>query len=536
MFNLFKFLGVDEFPEDDTNLGDGEEEDEEAELMRLIGGKSRKPVKKATTISADNEPPVDLLADLTAEIDFGEEDVEVDENDPDLLGELLELTEDGGEQNIEEDEEVESEHESEEKSSGGEANVLSVLKERLKMYKTAESKAKESNESSRARRFSRGIKTIEDLIKKAKTGKPVASSDIPPVIAMNLKPAPPVQIEAADEEMEGEPASNNEGTWNSVPKSENTPALEQDDEPKDILSILQERLKMYQEAEAKAKETGETSRARRFNRGIKTIQDLIKVATAGKPVALTDIPPKVALNLKPPPPPSEITSENEVVEHEINQTNLENEGEEQLEPQNSEESIMDVLSKRLNMYKTAEAKANEVGETSRARRFGRGIKTLQDLIKKATAGQPVSPDDIPPPIALNLKPPPPPSEVVTRAEEEDEDGLAVEREDLVQGSDDTPSPIKFTTEDDDDDIDLDMLDEEVPNTVIEGLEQRLNIYRRLEEKARSEGNESLANENGKCVRIYLKAIQTYKNGSYVDVMKLPAPKGCPPIPIPFHIP
>ncbi|KAK6628058.1 hypothetical protein RUM44_010540 [Polyplax serrata] len=521
---LRALAGVDELPGDDFNINEGEE-DEEAELLRLLGGKGKRPVKKPT--NADDNSPIDVMADITAEVDLGDEDVEVDEDDPELLGELLELTQEGeGGEEIDDDENEESGSDAEEKPAGEGSDVLSIIKERLKMYKTAEAKAKENNESSRARRFSRGVKTLEDLLKKAKAGKPVSPNDIPPVIAMNLKPAPPVQIEAqpeGDNDVAGVVGESNETQQSS-------------DDPQDIMATLMERLKMYNAAEAKAKESGETTRARRFNRGIKTIQELIKQAKAGKSVAPGDIPPAVALNLKPaPPPPPPESTDSDYVEDEVATINLDSGGEEGTtsvkEPEEEERNIMDVLSERLKMYQTAEEKANEAGETTRARRFNRGIKTLKELIRKATAGKPIPPDDIPPPIALNLKPAP-----VTLTEEDQPPVAEVETDTLVQSSD-IPSPVKFTPVDDEDiDLDDEMLDEETPTTVMEGLEQRVRIYKKLWEKAQSDGNETLSEQNRRIVQAYLSAIKTFKNGGYVDVLKLPNPKGCPPIPIPFHIP
>lgn len=505
----------------------------------MIGGKGKKAVKKP--VNADEAPPIDIMADLTAEVDLGDEDIEVDENDPDLLGELLELTQADDRSLI--DEEEPSESEPEDNPPSEEPDVLSLLKERLKMYKTAEAKAKENNESSRARRFSRGIKTLEDLLKKAKAGKAVSPNDIPPAIALNLKPAPPpppptVQTPMSQEENGSlNEESGNSGDSTDLPNLEdrNSNSTESNTS-EDMMTTLMERLQMYQTAEGKAKESGETTRARRFNRGIKTIETLIMKIKAGESVSTSDIPPMVALNLKPPPPQTEDDTavNTEDAEDEVNTINLETTGEEASDLKEEEEperNIMDILSERLRMYQTAEEKANEAGESTRARRFNRGQKTLRELIRKATAGIPIPPNDIPPPIALNLKPQP----VVAMQEEEPQDSL-IENENLVQSSDTRQSPIKFSLPEDED-IDLDeILEEEEPKTVMEGLEQRLKIYRKLLERAQNEGNEMLATQNEKIVKIYMNAIRTFKNGGYVDVLKLPTPKGCPPIPIPFHIP
>lgn len=60
-----------------------------------------------------------------------------------------------------------------------------------------------------------------------------------------------------------------------------------------IIKLLQERLQLYQIAEKKAKQENELSRARRFNRGIKTLKELLNNVQVGKPINESDIPPQL---------------------------------------------------------------------------------------------------------------------------------------------------------------------------------------------------------------------------------------------------
>lgn len=65
------------------------------------------------------------------------------------------------------------------------------------MYQTAEQRAKSINESSKARRFNRGIKTLEHLLSESRTGKEIDSNEIPPVLppsALKDIPKPPPGI------------------------------------------------------------------------------------------------------------------------------------------------------------------------------------------------------------------------------------------------------------------------------------------------------------------------------------------------------
>lgn len=50
------------------------------------------------------------------------------------------------------------------------------------MYKTAEAKAKSENESGKARRYNRGVKTLEQLLGSCRQGHEIDKSEIPPVL------------------------------------------------------------------------------------------------------------------------------------------------------------------------------------------------------------------------------------------------------------------------------------------------------------------------------------------------------------------
>lgn len=62
----------------------------------------------------------------------------------------------------------------------------------------------------------------------------------------------------------------------------------------------------------------------------------------------------------------------------------------------AEPSIVDLLTGRLELYRVAEANAKAAGDAGKARRIGRGLKTLADLLRQAKAGRAINADDIPP--------------------------------------------------------------------------------------------------------------------------------------------
>ncbi|XP_077496254.1 lethal (2) giant discs 1 isoform X2 [Amblyomma americanum] len=73
--------------------------------------------------------------------------------------------------------------------------------------------------------------------------------------------------------------------------------------------------------------------------------------------------------------------------------------------------LVETLQERLRMYSAAESAAKSLGDNSKARRYGRAIKTLESLLKKAKAGAPVSEEEIPPPVAIPKPSAPAASEV-----------------------------------------------------------------------------------------------------------------------------
>lgn len=50
------------------------------------------------------------------------------------------------------------------------------------MYKVAEGRAKLENESGKARRYNRGVKTLEQLLAACRQGHEIDTSEIPPIL------------------------------------------------------------------------------------------------------------------------------------------------------------------------------------------------------------------------------------------------------------------------------------------------------------------------------------------------------------------
>lgn len=60
--------------------------------------------------------------------------------------------------------------------------TIKLLQERLTIYEKAERKARKENESGRAKRYSRGIKTLKEMLISAQSGRNINEADIPPLL------------------------------------------------------------------------------------------------------------------------------------------------------------------------------------------------------------------------------------------------------------------------------------------------------------------------------------------------------------------
>lgn len=66
---------------------------------------------------------------------------------------------------------------------------------------------------------------------------------------------------------------------------------------------------------------------------------------------------------------------------------------------------------------------------------------------------------------------------------------------------------------------------EIPNTVLEALEQRLAKYKSQEEAAKADNNASKARRMGRIVKQYEDAIKLERAGRPIPVDELPTPPG-----------
>ncbi|KAK7067045.1 Coiled-coil and C2 domain-containing protein 1A [Halocaridina rubra] len=337
-----------------------------------------------------------------------------------------------------------------------------------------------------------------------------------------------------------------------------------------LSALLADRICMYEEAEANAKASGETSRARRFNRGLKTLHQLANALNAGKTINEEDIPPAVVVkgsgqtsggaspaeeNNPPPPepsqsndspstarapvpphvrdptiPPSAILHDTAFQDPSVKvpqdlprATPIRQEEKPKAPPLQrmasssgsrihrsfSSSGGSSLAHVRHNEYKMAALAAKKQGDKETAIQYMRIMKRLEPLVIAVENGQAVD---------LNILPGPPGSTLPPLMQRQSS-----------QAAPSVPDPPK---------CDISATHVEVPSvpggpsppsSVLEALEQRLAKYTEQRDKAKNEENARKERMNQRIMKQYQDAIKMHKAGKPVDFDELPTPPGFPPI-------
>lgn len=294
------------------------------------------------------------------------------------------------------------------------------------------------------------------------------------------------------------------------------PAAAQAGGPRGLQALLEERIRNYQEAAASAKEAGEAAKARRCERGLKTLQSQLATVRKGGKICEDEIPPPVALGKKSPAPQERANKNPEI----------DSPGPCAMEPGNlsqpesslpaiaplpdSDPDPQALLLARQREYKVAALDAKRAGDLDRARELMRIGKRFGTVLEALEKGQPVDLSGMPPAPA-DLKALPQASKASSATQ-----GLspAVEQMQPVMASDLPATPVVPAE----------------PTTVLDALQQRLNRYREAGIQARANGDERKARMHDRIAKQYQDAVRAHQAGQKVDFAELPVPPGFPPIP------
>lgn len=396
-------FGGDDDGDDDSDL--------EAELAAITGGGGKikpKPKPKAALVAPSELEK--MIAESLKDVVTDDEGDDV-ENDEELLGELQGIS--GGHDEVVEDENVIAEVPQEEQTNINEEPQLflpttalstaDIIKQRLEMYKLAEANAKAAGESTKARRFGRGLKTLNDLLKQVSAGKQVNVDDIPPEVF--VKPAggesAPTAGDVGTTIGEGDgpavpvrkapsPPSTPQNVPNTVKSDETT--VQEKQEESSVIQDMRVRQKEYKAAALEYKRSGDTATALQFLKVVKQFDVVIKMCADGQEVDLSDMPPPPdqfkqflenmqASAEQPKPQESPATDPPPVEQSAVTEAT----------------SMQEALQQRLDKYKSVEEAAKAEGNASKARRFGRIVKQYEDALKAYKAGRTVAFDELPVP-------------------------------------------------------------------------------------------------------------------------------------------
>ncbi|XP_012414979.1 coiled-coil and C2 domain-containing protein 1A [Trichechus manatus latirostris] len=279
-----------------------------------------------------------------------------------------------------------------------------------------------------------------------------------------------------------------------------------------VESTLQERLALYQTAIESARQAGDGAKMRRYDRGLKTLENLLASVRKGNTIDEGDIPPPVAVgrSLAATPSHTAVPTQPVPTNPSAPEPRLPMQGPPPTAPASSPDSAkpqlppgpcssgplpLAQLQSRQREYKLAALKAKQQGDTATAARHLRVAKSFDAVLEALSQGEPVDLSRLPPPPdQLPTDSPSPPSQPPTPI--------------TAPSTPEVPPP---------------------PRTLLEALEQRMERYHVAAAQAKAKGDQRKARMHERIIKQYQDAIRAHKAGRAVEVAELPVPPGFPPI-------
>uniref|UniRef100_A0A671PHK8 Coiled-coil and C2 domain-containing protein 1B n=1 Tax=Sinocyclocheilus anshuiensis TaxID=1608454 RepID=A0A671PHK8_9TELE len=395
-------LLLDLAPDDGLDDSGGNDVELEAELLALMGGGGRGgPAAK----KPGGKAPVPMKnIERMAALCMNDLDEDGDDDDKNLLAELNEVLEDDEEQGVRKPppSSVPPQRSNAAPASQNAPTSLEAhLQERLDMYQTAITNAKAMGETSKARRYDRGLKTLQSMLTLVKKGKPIDEDEIPPPVATGGKPSTAPQAEPIREPEKPALANTPPQMANVKPVQDAPPAAPSKpqlllppsqretavtpDTPaispltpavavhmfvcvSELKASILSRQREYKLAALKAKQSGNTDQAKQLYQVSKRLDSVVESVDRGEFVDISSLPPPPGTAL---PHRSSFTSVSFCV--------------------------AEALQQRMDKYKEAAESAKSKGDDRKARMHQRIIKQYQDAIKAHKAGRPVNLAELPVP-------------------------------------------------------------------------------------------------------------------------------------------
>ncbi|XP_069014043.1 LOW QUALITY PROTEIN: coiled-coil and C2 domain-containing protein 1B [Embiotoca jacksoni] len=467
-------LFVDLNPEEMMAVGgmDGslDDPDLEAELAAITGNKAAAAGGRAKE-KGRSPLPMEDIARMADECMRDAEDDDDDnvEDDEDLLAELQEVVgEEGAEDGAAaysasssaaaeapraETPECPGAPQDVKASSAAPGSLQHTVEERAAMYGAALQNAKAAGETSKARRYDRGLKTLESMLAAVKKGRPVNEAEIPPPVATGTpsaapppppprpavpaRPAPPAPSPP-------EPAQREDAAVTTLPppaapdivtpgseeepsSAATTPALsnlpspsseEQTEEAADVSrrsltganeatkTMLLARQREYKMAALRAKKQGDVEGAKVCFKTSKKFDAVIEALEKGQAVDLSGLPPSPGQGAGGSCAPVNQPSSGQ-------NTQVAQLAAAAAPAPAAPKDVLEALEQRRAKYAEASAQAKAGGDDRKARMHDRIAKQYQSAIRAHKAGKAVNFDELPVPPGF----PPIPGQKATGAEQ-----------------------------------------------------------------------------------------------------------------------
>nr|XP_009681537.1 PREDICTED: coiled-coil and C2 domain-containing protein 1B isoform X2 [Struthio camelus australis] len=313
----------------------------------------------------------------------------------------------------------------------------------------------------------------------------------------------------------------------------------------ELQQTIENRIVNYRTAISNAKESGESAKTRRYERGLKTLETMLAAVKKGKKVSEEEIPPPVATGKSSHVPQAtgaelenledsgSVPAEKRVESAADHEQKPSHDAEQHLEleslrdHQNS--STRALLLTRQREYKVAALKAKQQGDLEKAKEYMKIGKKFNTVLEALDSGQPLDLQNMPPsPQDLESL------ENVQATSQQKVPASLGSSQDLTTPGPQTSdcSEKKRGKESGSCGISLSVLFQAYlqPKTVLEALQQRLEKYKSAAAQAKASGDDRKGRMHERIAKQYQDAIRAHKAGRKVNFSELPVPPGFPPIP------
>ncbi|NXT26880.1 C2D1B protein, partial [Syrrhaptes paradoxus] len=277
----------------------------------------------------------------------------------------------------------------------------------------------------------------------------------------------------------------------------------------ELQQTIEQRITNYRTAISNAKESGESAKIRRYERGLKTLETMLAAVKKGKKINEEEMPPPVATGKGT----SHLTQATGV--------ERENSGDSVTRDVHCECSVSQrcfiltdlqnsrtraILLTRQKEYKLAALKAKQQGDLEKAKEYMKAGKKFNVVLEALDNGQPID--------LQNMPPSPQGKTCITKTL------LEVSASSYVLKSESCGIPLSV----------LFQASLQQPKTVLEMLQQRLEKYKSAAAQAKASGDDRKGRMHERIAKQYQDAIRAHKAGRKVNFSELPVPPGFPPLP------